>query len=50
MVVLKMTSSSKSVLRIDVFQDCFFMVLLGNSQLLKQCFRQLMLFKVVVLL
>lgn len=50
MVMLKMTSGSKSVLRLDVFQDYFLMVLLGSSQLLKQCFRQLILFRVIVLL
>lgn len=45
---VEMTSGSKSVLRLDVFQDSFFMVQLGTSQVLKQCLKQLILFKVIV--
>lgn len=50
MVVLKMSRGSKSVPRLDVFQDYFFVVLLGTSHLLKQHLKQLILFKVIVFL
>lgn len=39
MVVLKMTSSSKSVLRIDVFQDYFFYGSVGSFPVTKTMFQ-----------